>query len=111
MFRKGGEELAAGVLTDKAAVKVLAGDDVRSRGGYLRVEVLRAGIHEPGKTGRARAAPGQTEHKHGSEEGTEHPARAVGKILFGRSFQRESSFQGSRPPVLRVPGAAGHGPE
>ena len=39
MFRKGGDELAAGVLTDKAAVKVLAGDDVLSLGGYLRVEV------------------------------------------------------------------------
>ena len=42
-------QLAVRVFADKAAVEVLAGDDVRRSRSHLRVKVRRDGVHEPGK--------------------------------------------------------------
>ena len=48
-FAEGRFQLAVRVFADKAAVKVLAGDDVRRSQSHLRVKVRGDGVHEPGK--------------------------------------------------------------
>ena len=62
-FAEGRLIFAAGIFADKAAVQVLAGDDIRRSRGHLRVKVGRDAVHEPGEAVGARTTAGQGKNK------------------------------------------------
>lgn len=69
---------------DEAAVKVLAGDDVRGAGRHLRVEVRGDGVHEPGKAVGAGAAGGQAQNKNAASKAATKRSCFKKCILSGR---------------------------